>query len=174
MRKKDQSTEFIKMCLADALIKLMEQGDSFKEINVMDICNTAGLGRTTYYRHFDNKSGKENLILYKVYYGWAEYCKPRRAELEKSILRVLVNYIYSQKELFRLLHKNGLTMTSIFDVLYTAIGPDGLDGTDDKGDCYRRSFLACSIFGFIYYWIRMDFEDSPEYVYSLIAQVFPG
>ncbi len=170
MRKKDQSTEFIKMCLADALIKLMEQGDSFKEINVMDICNTAGLGRTTYYRHFDNKSGKENLILYKVYSGWAEYCETRREELARSTMRVLINYIYSQKVLFRLLHKNGLTMTTIFNVLYTAIGPTPEDGKDLA---YGKSFLACSIFGFIYYWIQQDFEDSPEYVYGLTSKIFP-
>lgn len=170
MRKKDQSTKFIKMCLADALLKLMEQGYTFDEINVKDICNLAGIGRTSYYRHFDNKSGKDNLILFKVYNGWEEYCLTRTEDLKKSKMKVLIEFIYSQRDLFLLLHKNGLTMTAIFDVMYLAIGPQG---NEEKDTAYWKAFLACSIFGFIYNWLQTGFEDSPEYVYALISRVYP-
>lgn len=170
MRKKDQSTKFIKTCLADSLIKLMKNGELFADINVTDICNLAGIGRTTYYRHFDSKSGKDNLILFKVYSGWEEFCRTRQGELEKSKMKVLIDYFYSEKDLFLLLHHNGLTMTAIFDVLYLAIGPSG---ENSKDDAYWKSFLACSIFGFIYNWLQTEFEDSPAYVYGLISKVFP-
>lgn len=171
MRKKDQSTEFIKTCLADALLKLMRQGDSFDEINVKDICNQAGIGRTTYYRHFDNKSGKDNLILFKVFTNWKNYCVDKTEALNKSRMQVLIDFFYSEKELFMLLHQNGLTMTAIFNVLYLAIGPAK---DEPKETAYWRSFLACSIFGFIYNWLQRGFEDSPEYIYSLISKVYPN
>ncbi len=171
MRKKDQSTKFIKTCLADALIKLMEQGNGFEEINVGEICDLAGFGRSTYYRHFDKKSGKSNLILFRVYCKWEEYCRCREQEIEKSRMRALINFFYEERELFLLLDRNGLTRSIIFDILYLAIC--SVEG-ESKDMSYWRSFMACGIFGFIYNWIRSGFTDSPEYVYKLASKVFPN
>ena len=50
--KKNQ-TAFMKLCLADALIKLMKIQD-FDTINVNSICKEADIGRTTFYRYFEN------------------------------------------------------------------------------------------------------------------------
>ena len=170
MRKKNQSTKFIKMCLADALLLLMRQGKNFQDINVIEICSTAQIGRTTYYRHFDSKDGKEALLRFKIFAQWEDYCSTRVLELTQSKMKVLINFFYSEKEMFLLLHKNGLTMTAIFDVLYLAIGPRG---DEEKDTAYWKAFLACSIFGIIYHWIQTSFEDSPEYVAALISQVYP-
>lgn len=170
MRKKNQSTKFIKMCLADALIRLMRQGNSYSEINVSEICDLAGIGRTTYYRHFDRKNGKNELIRFKVYGCWEDYCADKSDELKKGVMKILIDFFYEQRDLFILLHENDLTMTALFDVLYLAIGPQK---GDEKDAAYWKSFLACSIFGFLYNWIQTGFIDSPQYVYGLISKVYP-
>ena len=64
--KKNQ-TAFMKLCLADALIKLMKTQD-FDTINVNSICREADIGRTTFYRYFDNKNSKEEFIILKKNY----------------------------------------------------------------------------------------------------------
>ena len=53
---------FMKLCLADALIKLMAAQD-YDSINVNTICELAGVGRTTFYRHLDCKNSKEELLI---------------------------------------------------------------------------------------------------------------
>ena len=67
--KKEQSTKFLKLCLADALLKMMES-NSYDSINIKAICKQAGVGRTTYYRYFDKKNSKEDLLVFKIIYEW--------------------------------------------------------------------------------------------------------
>ena len=170
MRKKDQSTKFIKYCLVDALVKLLEKGCSFPEITVAEICAEAGIGRTTYYRHFDNKNGKVEMLRFKIYGGWEEYCLNREEELKDSTMRVLLNFFYSQRDFLLLLHRNGLVMDILFGVLYLSVGPTG---NEEKESAYWRAYLASGIFGFIYHWLQTEFVDPPEYVYALISKKYP-
>lgn len=44
----ENTTIFLKLCLADALFKLMETKD-FSEININEICKLANVSRSTYY-----------------------------------------------------------------------------------------------------------------------------
>lgn len=169
MRKKMQSTKFIKSCLADALIKLLEQGYSFTEINVKDICALAGIGRTTYYRYFENKDGKENLILFKVFNAWEDYCVSRENELKESKLRVLINFLYENRNLLLLLNKHDLVSNALFKVFYVAVGPTP---TDDKSKSYWKAFLAGSLYGIIVRWLELGFEDTPDYVFELLSEVY--
>lgn len=62
----------MKLCLADALIKLMKTQD-FDTINVNSICREADIGRTTFYRYFENKNSKEEILLFKIKYEWEQY-----------------------------------------------------------------------------------------------------
>ena len=69
---KRNQTAFMKLCLADALIKLMAAQD-YDSINVNTICELAGVGRTTFYRHLACKNSKEELLIYKINYEWGRY-----------------------------------------------------------------------------------------------------
>ena len=73
----------MKLCLADALIKLM-LGQDFSSININTICEEAGIGRTTFYRHFDKKANKEDLLKYKLHYEWKTYMDFHPEEIEKD------------------------------------------------------------------------------------------
>ncbi len=169
MRKKDQSTKFIKICLADALIKLLDTGMPFDQINVKDICVTAGIGRTTYYRYFDNRDGKKNLLIIRFYIAWEEYCAKHPQEIQASRLQTMINFFYSEKDLLLLLHRNELTMSAVFSTIYDAIGPKG---EDDKEKSYFKAFLACSLFGVLYHWIQTGLADPPEYISELVSRVY--
>lgn len=89
--KKNQ-TDFYKLCMADALLRLMKTKD-FDTITVAEICETAGVGRTTFYRHLDNKSGKEDLLLFKISYEWDRY---EEAVEEVESLKVQVHECYAE------------------------------------------------------------------------------
>lgn len=52
---------FARQCIAEALIKLMEEKD-YKKISLTEICETAGFSRMAYYRNF--KSKDDILITY--------------------------------------------------------------------------------------------------------------
>ena len=104
---KRTQTAFLKLCLADALIKLMAAQD-YDGINVNAICELAGVGRTTFYRHLDCRNSKEELLIFKINYEWGRYADLHQEDVEKDKGFALACFIYENRRLFSLLYSNGL------------------------------------------------------------------
>lgn len=160
--KKNQ-TEFMKLCLADALIKLMLKQD-FSSININTICEEAGIGRTTFYRHFDKKANKEDLLKYKLHHEWKTYMGFHPEEIEKDKAGVLFQFIYDNRNLFSLFYKNGL-ITTIMSIVEDFLVEGETYGKDYS---YIMSYMIYGYFGIIYQWIKYDFDETPEQVFGHI------
>lgn len=161
--KKNQ-TAFLKLCLADALIKLMASQD-YDTINVNAICETAGVGRTTFYRHLGHKNSKDELLVFKLNYEWESYAQKHDEDVKKDKGFAMLNYIYENRRLFTLLNNNGLVVTimRVFEKLIPAGEPY------DKNHSYLISFFSYGYFGVIYQWIKYDFDETPEQVQKHIS-----
>ena len=57
-----ETTAFLKECLADAFIELLDEKPAAK-ITVTEIASRAGVGRTTYFRNF---ASKEDMLTFKL------------------------------------------------------------------------------------------------------------
>ena len=155
--KKNQ-TAFMKLCLADALIKLMKTQD-FDTINVNSICREADIGRTTFYRYFDNKNSKEEMLLFKIKYEWEQYSD--KHEIGKQGKNSdLTEFIYENRRLFSMLYHNDL-ISVIMRALEDLI-PSG--ETYDKQASYLMSFFIYGYFGIIYQWMKYDFDETPAQI----------
>ena len=155
--KKNQ-TAFMKLCLADALIKLMKTQD-FDTINVNSICREADIGRTTFYRYFENKNSKEEMLLFKIKYEWEQY-SDRHENDGQGKKPDLTEFIYDSRKLFSILYQNNL-ISVIMRALEDLI-PSG--ETYDKQASYLMSFFIYGYFGIIYQWIKYDFDETPEQI----------
>lgn len=155
--KKNQ-TAFMKLCLADALIKLMKIKD-FDTINVNTICKEADIGRTTFYRYFENKNSKEEMLLFKIKYEWEQYSNKHESN-EHGEKPDLTAFIYDNRHLFSTLYHNNLIpviMLALEDLI-----PAG--EANDRKSSYLMSFFIYGYFGIIYQWIKYDFDETPEQV----------
>lgn len=154
--KKNQ-TAFMKICLADALLKLMKTQD-FDSINVNSICKEADIGRTTFYRYFDNRNSKEEMLLFKIKYEWEQYSEKHSPDLTA--------FIYDNRKLFSILYQSNLLsviMRSLEDLI-----PSG--ETYDRQSSYLMSFFIYGYFGIIYQWIKYDFDEAPEEIQKHINE----
>ena len=156
--KKDQ-TAFYKLCMADALLKLMKTKE-YDAITVAEICETAGVGRTTFYRHLDNKSGKDDLLLFKISYEWERYQERHEKEIAEDRNFGMSSYIYESRDLFIMLYKKG--MISILMKAFELLVPG--EEPVDKSLSYLMSFFTYGYFGIIYQWIKYDFDETPEQI----------
>lgn len=102
-----EQVAFFKACLADALLQLMQEAP-FETISVSQICARANVGRTTYYRHCDRRSGKEDLLVFKVQDAWAGYVREHPEEAARDRGFAIACYVYEKRELFALLHRQKL------------------------------------------------------------------
>ncbi len=162
--KKEESAKFLKLCLADALLKMMET-QSYDSINVNAVCEQAGVGRTTYYRYFDKKSSIEDLLVFKIVYESKTYNEKHSEEVKKDWGKVFLDFVYENRELFRLMYRNGLVtaIMKAFDELS--------DWPKERNSAYLRAFFVYGFFGVIYQWIRYDFDETPEQVKQHTAEV---
>ena len=80
--KKNQ-TLFLQLCLSDAFIALMKT-QSYDTITIQSICDKAGVGRTTFYRYFNSKNGKENLIIFKIIHLHTMYKETHKEEIKQD------------------------------------------------------------------------------------------
>lgn len=95
--------------IVEALFRLLKT-KSLDKIQVIEICKIAGVGRSTFYKHFINKNEIVVFYLNKVY---KQYLKkaikhPKNNQEFESNIVVLVQTIYDHKENLSLLLKNNL------------------------------------------------------------------
>ncbi len=129
----------MKLCLADARIKLMKTQD-FDNINVNSICREADIGRTTFYRYFENKNSKEEMLLFKIKYEWEQY-SDRNENDGQGKKPDLTEFIQDNRKLFSMLYQNNL-ISVIMRTLEDLI-PSG--ETYDKQASYLMSFFIYDI-----------------------------
>ena len=133
--------------------------------NVNTICELAGVGRTTFYRHLDCKNSKEELLVFKINYEWGRYVDLHQENVEKDKGFALTCFIYENRRLFTLLHNNGLIVVIMRACELLVSGGE----TWDKNLSYLMSYFIYGYFGVIYQWIKYSFDETPEQVQKHIS-----
>lgn len=157
MCAKYREEKHIKYCLASALLELMENYP-FDEITVNEICYTAHVGRATFYNYASGKRGKDDLLIFKVERDFDQYVADRRIKgLTKSDADGgdTFNFIFDNRDTFRLLHKNQLSNVLIHFLRHAEGNPES---TGDQA--YIDSYLALGYLGIMEQWYREDYSKS--------------
>jgi len=153
-----RTTDFLKECLSDALIRLMRT-KSVDQITVTEIASTAGVGRTTYFRNFKSKN---ELLSFKLVKLWERWTDARDMEVrnEFAIANALnfFRFNYDIRELLKLIYQHGRQNT-VYDAFLTVLYPKH---SADPAMCYKRKFYAYALFGLLDEWILRDFRETPE------------
>ncbi len=162
---KNNQTTFLKLCLSDALIKIMATQD-YDAINVNTVCEQAQVGRTTFYRHFGNKSSKEELLRFKVSYEWNRYKDTHADDFAKDKTITLMRFVYENKQLLLLLNKNGV-LNVVLCILEDLMSTEYLD---DKNNSYLKSFFTYGQYGVIYQWAQYGFDETAEQMLQHVTE----
>ena len=157
MRKAGQSSKFLMDCIAQGLLELMKE-NAYADISISEICRRAGVGRTTFYRHFTDAGSKNDVLIYYAASLWTDYCEQRREQAGKDTWGTLMNYIYDNREFYSALGKAQLDHV-LFSIFYKTMGPTK-DETPEIA--FFKSFFAGAIFGITYNWIETGFLKSPS------------
>lgn len=157
MGRRTATTEFLKECIADALLRLMREKD-FDSISITEITELADVGRVTYYRNFKSK---EDILLFKLKLLTKEWQQQEETKMETEPLRNMVaffKFIDSIKDTILLLYHSKL-MYVFQDYFYEIIGPK----EDEKQeDAYLKAFASYGMFGLINEWIRGGMRETPQ------------
>lgn len=160
----NEKTLFLKKCIADALIKLMRKKDVDK-ITVDEIVKTAGVGRMTYFRNFQNKI---DVIFFKLKCLSDDYYKalPERPKTTYDRNRHFLLWVYKNREIFELLNdKNALLI-----LLYFAAARVPDESVPEEEDYYKTPFFVYGISGVVTAWASGGFKDSPDKILEYVQK----
>ena len=159
-----QTSEFLKDCMAAAVMKLLEQWPLDK-IQVKQICDASGYHRASWFRSFHSKS---EAVTYHMVRLWQLYCE--RHGLEGYNDWVIDNaeawfqYNYEIRDTLRLLYRRGL-MKELANS-FTATLHDHYIAAPVRA--YHTAMFSFSLYGILREWIIRDFDQPPEVMARIV------
>lgn len=158
MEKNDNTSEFLKDCMAGAVMKLLEHSPLDK-IQVKQICDVSGYHRASWFRAFRSKS---EAVTYHMVRLWQLYCErhgiSRHDDWVPENTEAFFQYNYVIRDTTRLLYRRGLMAE--LEASFTATLQERHSG--DATLAYRTAIFSFSLYGILREWIIRDFEPSPD------------
>ena len=112
-----KTTEFLKECMADALIKILKT-KSIEKISVPEIVEVASVGRTTFFRNFTTKNEVVTFKIVRLWERWAEehdLDERKKFTLDNAV--DFFNFNYSIRDLLELIYRRNLQST-VYEAFY--------------------------------------------------------
>lgn len=146
-------TGYVVEKIADGLLELMNEMP-FEKITVSDIVREAGVGRASFYRHFDSKEAVVRHHMARLLKEWGREFEAigKPEELGPSLLR----HFYGHRQFYLMLHRYGMS-----HYLLEAIrGAMELDGKSEQ-EVYPLSWFAGGLYGVVDEWMRRGMNTLP-------------
>lgn len=170
MGRRPDSTEFLKECMADALLVAM-RGKPVAKITVDEIAKATGVNRSTWFRHFGSKGEALTFKLTTLWLRWAEahgLRERQRFALENA--GTFFEFNYSIKDTLAVIYLAGMQQ-SVLDAFYQIMMPRLSLGPEEG---YEARFFALGLFGMLDEWVNRGFRESPEEVSATLQRMLAG
>ena len=163
MGRRTETTQYLKVRIADALIQLMNDAP-IEKIRVQEITESAGVGRMTWFRYFGSKSDALEFKLEQLWKEWIDGhpCSGRIGSYEHALW--FFSFWYSIRPLLSLLYRQNQydVLLRVF-LLYASI----VEG-DLRRERYHEMFFAYGMLGIVVNWTATGFQETPEKLAALL------
>lgn len=150
--------EFIRECMADALLRLMRDRPVGK-ITIDQIARTAGVSRATWFRHF---SSKEDALTYKLVLLWGHWLESHdlqgRAAFDLENAELFFAYNLEIRDILDLIYREDMRLC-VYDAFCRIMTP--LYPPDETG-FYKACFYTYGLFGLLDTWITKGYPQTPR------------
>ena len=157
MGRSTKTTDFLKECMGDALIKLMKE-KPLSKITAQEITDFAGVGRSTWFRNFSSKN--ETLTFYLIAH-WKKWIKDHCDEdtpLTTDSAYEFFRFNYSIRDILDIIYRNE-AQVCIYDAFYAIIMPRFEASLELR---YMGKFYAHGLFGLLDEWVKRDYKENPD------------
>ena len=163
MGRRTETTEYLKECICDALVHLMQESPIDK-IRVQEITDLAGVGRMTYFRYFQSKTDVLVFKLQRLWKAWSveHPCISKIGSYEHALW--FFSFWYSIRPLLSLLHQQNQYDVLLRVFLQYASTVEG----DLRREQYHEMFFAYGMLGIVMRWTAAGFQETPEKIAALL------
>ena len=165
MGRRTETTQYLKVRIANALIQLMNDAP-VEKIRIQEITELAGVGRMTYFRYFQSKT---DVLVFKLQRLWERWfvehpCTCQIGSYEHALW--FFSFWYSIRPLLPLLCRQNQydVMLQVF-LQYASIVEGG-----PRREQYHEMFFAYGMLGIIIKWTVTGFQETPEELAALCTR----
>jgi len=175
----DRRIQRTRHALRDALIALLNER-SWDDINIQILCERADIGRSTFYIHFENKEA----LLVSGFKDLQDFVRvqagmhPRRSSDALPFLRGLIEHVYEQRSLFRVIigRGSGHVVQKRFREMVGQLFDEDLSlaVTGWERDAVTR-YVAGAFIELLAWWVDVGTDRSADDIENLFYQLtLPG
>lgn len=156
-RNNESRNTYVLEQLSQALLELLEQ-KPLAEISISELCEQAGVGRTSFYRNFESK---EDIVRRQIRQLFQKSLQPLKDGSDLSlpqIVELVFSHLEANRSFYGLLNKRNLT-DLIQDVLleFCGFNPD-----QPLAAAYSSAFIGFFLYGWIETWFCRGMKDATE------------
>ena len=167
MGSSTKTTDFLKECMADALLQAMKE-KPFSKITINEIANAAGVNRSTWFRNFSDKNEAITFKLIRLWDRWAdEHGMKERQRYTLDNAEDFFAFNDSIKDLLSEIYREEL-QSCVYNAFYGVMMPQY---GADPAKCYEARFYSYGLFGFLDEWIKRGFYETPEQITELFQKM---
>lgn len=170
MGSSPKTTDFLKECMADALLQAMKQ-KPFPKITINEIAKAAGVNRSTWFRNFANKNDAITFKLVRMWYRWAdEHGMKERHRYTIENAGTFFAFNYAIRDILAVIHR-AEQQTCIYEAFYQVMMPQY---NANLAECYEARFYSYGLFGLMDEWVKRGFCETPEQITELFQEMMRG
>lgn len=169
----------------EALISLLKKKD-FEFITVKEICEKAGVNRSTFYLHYENMGDilaeATEMINKRFREGYKKQLIDIRTDnaedaflITPEYIEPYLNFVKENKEVFKLIHEKPHLFNNrkAFEKMYSEIFSHILDkfGVDDARKPYIFDFYSQGVLAIVMKWVDRGCKESVDFITELITDV---
>ena len=167
MKTSYKKESYVEKELVETLIKLL-QNQEMDEISIRDLCHEAGVGRASFYRHYQNKEEILERHAPSLMKQWEKEFESNSNSRPWNVFESLFTHIKNHHSFYKILYKTNRDM-----VLRTSLRQKiGLATELTNEEAYQKVFFADGICGWIEEWIERDMKESPTELNQLLQHYF--
>lgn len=151
--------------LTGAMLALLEE-KPLAEISISELCDEAGVGRTSFYRNFQEKEDIIKAYIKHLFQDWVDKWKTSPDLSIKETVQIVFSHFEANRDFYSLLNKRGLVYL-LKDIILDLCG---FNPEQEMVAAYSSAYVGFFLYGWIEVWFRRGMRDTVEELIAYLPQ----
>lgn len=143
--------------ITNTLLTLLEKY-SLNKISVSSLCDTAGVGRASFYRNFESKEDILKKYDKKLIEQWGQEYENNPNSTAETLIPSLIFHYKKHQNFYNILYKENLSSIILDTILYAC----KLNEKKSNIEAYATAFIGYGLFGIINEWIARGMIETED------------
>ena len=143
--------------LTGAMLALLEE-KPLADISISELCDRAGVGRTSFYRNFEEKKDIVKAHIGRLVQEWVDQCKEAPDLSVRETVRIVFSHFEANRDFYSLLNQRGLVYL-LKDIILDLCG---FKPEQEIAAAYSSAYVGFFLYGWIEVWFQRGMKESAE------------